>query len=156
MPDAALDDIVEFMKSPRLAIVGVSRNPKHFSRGLFREFVAKGYDAVPVNPEATEIEGRPCFPRIADVVPPVEAALLMTPPALAKQTVSECAEANVKKIWVFKAAGDSARHEEALDFCRKRGLLMIEGYCPYMFLPKAGFVHRAHRFLMQITGSYPL
>jgi predicted CoA-binding protein len=156
MPDAALDDIMEFLKCRRLAIVGVSRQPRDFSRALFREFVARGYDAVPVNPHAEEVEGRRCFPRIGDVTPLVPAALLMTPPATAEQNVRECVEAEVKRIWVYKAVSNNAMRERALDFCRKRGLVMIDGYCPFMFFPKPGFVHRVHRFFMQLAGSYPL
>ena len=156
MPDAALDDITEFLKCRRLAIVGVSRNPRDFSRALFREFVAQGYDAVPVNPKAEEVEGRRCFARIGDVTPPISAALLLTPPATAEQNVHECVEADVKRIWVYKAVSDSTMRERALDFCRKRGLVMIDGYCPFMFFPKTGFIHRVHRFFMQLAGSYPL
>jgi hypothetical protein len=156
MPDAALDDIVEFLATKRLAVVGVSRDPKHFSRGLFREFLAQGYDAVPVNPQAEQIEGRPCFARLADITPPVEAALLMTPPNLAEQAMRECTEADIKRIWVYKAASDGTVHDRAVDSCRKRGLAVIEGYCPHMFLPKVAFVHRLHRFLMKVAGSYPL
>jgi hypothetical protein len=156
MPDAALDDIIEFLATKRLAVVGVSREPKHFSRGLFREFLAQGYDAVPVNPHAEQIEGRPCFARLADITPPVDAALLMTPANLAEQVLHECTEANIKRIWVYKPAGDGTIHDRAVDFCRKRGFAVIEGYCPHMFLPNAAFVHRLHRFLMKVTGSYPL
>jgi hypothetical protein len=156
MPDAALDDIVDFLATKRLAVVGVSREPKHFSRGLFREFLAQGYDAVPVNPHAEQIEGHRCFARLADITPPVDAALLMTPPNLAEQAVRECIEANIKRIWVYKPAGDGTTHDRAVDISRKRGFAVIEGYCPHMFLPKAAFVHRLHRFLMKVTGSYPL
>ena len=78
MREASLDDITKFLDCKRVAFVGVSRNSQHFSRLLFREFLAKGYDPVPVNPQAANIDGRQCFARIADVNPPVEAALLMT------------------------------------------------------------------------------
>ena len=156
MPDAALDEITEFLQCRRLAIVGVSRNPKDFSRALFREFLAQGYDPVPVNPKAQEIEGRRCFPRIADVTPPVAAALLMTSPTTAEHNVQECVEADIKRVWVYKPVGDNALRERALDLCRKRGMVMIDGYCPFMFLPKAAFVHRVHRFFMQLVGSFPL
>ena len=47
MPEASLEDITKFLECKRVAFVGVSRDPKHFSRALFREFVAKGYDPSP-------------------------------------------------------------------------------------------------------------
>ena len=39
-----------FLATRRFAVVGVSRNEKDFSRYLLRELLARGYDAVPVNP----------------------------------------------------------------------------------------------------------
>jgi predicted CoA-binding protein len=72
--------ICEFFNSGRIALVGVSRNVKDFTRVLFREFLARGYDAVPVHPGVGDIEGHPCFARIQEITPPVEAALLLTAP----------------------------------------------------------------------------
>ena len=60
-----------FMGQKRLAIVGVSRNPQDFTRVLFREFLKQGYDVIPVNPNATEVEGRKCFARVGDINPGV-------------------------------------------------------------------------------------
>jgi predicted CoA-binding protein len=44
-----------------MAMVGVSREPKGFSGMLFEELSKRGYDVVPVNPNAPEVLGRPCF-----------------------------------------------------------------------------------------------
>jgi hypothetical protein len=156
VPDALLEDIKKFLDSKRLAVVGVSRDPKHFSRAVFREFVAQGYDAVPVNPKAMEIEGRQCFPRIADVTPAVEAVLLLTPAGRTYQALDECKQVNIRKIWMYKAVPDREIHEHAVEFCRQRGSAVIEGHCPFMFLPNPGLFHRIHRVLMKVAGSYPL
>jgi predicted CoA-binding protein len=156
MQDGSLEDIGEFLATKRLAIVGASRDPKHFSRGLFREFLAKGYDVVPVNPQATEIEGRRCFARVADITPPVEAALLITPAATTDEALRECSEAAIKRIWIYQAGRDEEVHEHAVGACRAQGSTVIEGYCPFMFLPKPVFFHRVHRFFMKVAGSYPL
>src|SRR5690349_258401 len=99
----AMQRIQEFLGQKRLAIVGVSKQPKDFSRSLFREFQRRGYDAVPVNPDATEIEGRPCFARVQDIQPPVTAALLMTSPAATDQVVLDCAAAGVRQVWMYRA-----------------------------------------------------
>ena len=42
----------EFLAQRRIALVGVSRNPRDLSRTLFRELRRRGYDVVPVNPDA--------------------------------------------------------------------------------------------------------
>ena len=155
MPDASLENITEFLATKRLAIVGVSRDSGHFSRGLLREFVAQGYDVVPVNPQAKEIEGRRCFARVADITPPVKAALLMTPVSETDQALCACNEADIRKIWIYKTCENSPIQERAVDVSRLRGAAVIQGHCPYMFLPKPAFVHRVHRFFMKMVGSYP-
>ena len=157
MRDASLEDITKFLESKRVAFVGVSRHPQHFSRSLLREFLAQGYDAVPVNPQATEIDGRKCFARPSDIAPPVEAALLMTgAPEATDQAVRECHQAGIRKIWIYKSVNDGNEHELAVEACRLRGTAVVEGYCPFMFLPHPELVHRVHRFFMKVAGSYPL
>jgi predicted CoA-binding protein len=89
-------------------MVGVSRRPEDFSRLLFREFLDRGYDTVPVNPDTEKVEGRACFARLADVQPPVEDVLLMTAPAVTDCLVRECAEAGVKRVWMFRGTGRGA------------------------------------------------
>ena len=44
---ASKQAIDSFLSCRRIAVVGVSRDPKDFSRAVFRAFVERGYDAVP-------------------------------------------------------------------------------------------------------------
>ncbi len=53
-----------FLASGRIALVGVSRDPREFSRYLFRELLARGIDAVPVSPVLGEAEGRAAAPSV--------------------------------------------------------------------------------------------
>lgn len=62
-------EIRDFLAQKRIAMVGVSRDPKETSRILFKEFVSRGYDMVAVNPNATEINGRPSIARLEEVTP---------------------------------------------------------------------------------------
>ena len=87
----SLNSIQEFLGRKRFAVVGVSRNAKDFTRSLFRELRTRGYDAVPVNPGVSEIEGVRCFPGVAAIPEPVEAALLLTSPAVTDEVVKQCA-----------------------------------------------------------------
>ena len=45
------NQICNFLGHKRLAVIGVSRNSKDFSRVLFHEFLKRGYDAIPVHPD---------------------------------------------------------------------------------------------------------
>ncbi|MEI6043288.1 MAG: CoA-binding protein [Chloroflexota bacterium] len=152
----SLKTVNNFLGKKRLAIVGVSRNEADFSRGLFREFQKQGYDVVPVNPGLTQVEGLTCYPSVEHITPPVEGVLIMTAPAVTNQVVEDCARAGVKLVWMHKGGGSGAVSQTAIAFCQKNGIEVIEGQCPYMFLPSSsGFVHRIHATVKKLTGSYP-
>jgi predicted CoA-binding protein len=144
-------DIEAFLGSKRIALVGASRRRRSFSRALMRDLLRAGFEVVPVNPEAKEIEGRPCVPRIGAVDPPAEAALIMTPRSASLAIARECADAGVSRVW-FQPGSETA---EAIALSRERGLAVIEGRCPWMFVPGAGLIHRVHRGLLKITGQLP-
>lgn len=152
---ASIGDVRDFLAQKRIAFVGVSRNPRDFSVSLFDELYRRGYDVVPVNPNATEIRGRRCFPSVKDIEPPVDGALLMTDASTAQAVVHDCADAGIKRIWLYRAAGDGAVSAEAVQFCRDHDMEVIPGECPYMFLSAAGPLHWIHACIRKITGAYP-
>ena len=154
-PSSSLETIEKFFAQKRIAIVGISRDPKSFSATLFQEFSRRGYDVVPVNPNMKEILGRHCFARLQDVQPPVQAALLMTSPAASEAVVRDCANAGIKLVWLYRAAGQGAVSDEVLRFCAQRGIEVVPGECPFMFWDDAGFFHQVHGLVRRITGRYP-
>lgn len=150
----ARQTIDDFLARKRLAVVGLSRNPKDFSRMLFQEFRRRGYDVVPVTPQASELDGLQCFAGVRDISPPVEGALLMTNAAVTDGVVRECAEAGIPRVWMYRAAGAGAVSPAAVEFCRANGIAVIPGECPYMFFPHDG-PHKLHGILRRLLGSYP-
>lgn len=151
----SLETIQDFLAQKRIAMVGISRGPASFSVKLFEELCRRGYDVVPVNPRAREISGRKCFARVQDIEPPVEAALLMTSPEVTDTVVNDCAEAGIHRVWMHRAGGKGAVSNKAVQYCRDRGIRVIPGECPLMFLPQSGTVHRLHGVIRKLTGRYP-
>lgn len=147
--------IDDFLARKRLAVVGVSRNPKDFTRILFREFKKRGYDVVPVNPAMSAVEDLPCFARVQEIQPPVEGALVMTAPAGTDQVVRDCAAAGIGRVWMYRAGGKGAVSREAVEFCRSNGIGVVPGQCPFMFFPNTQWPHRLHGFVRKIVGAYP-
>ena len=148
-------DIDDFLALRRFAMVGVSRDAKDFSRGLFRDLCACGYDIVPVNLFAEEVDDHEAFQCVQVIRPAVEGAWLMTSPQTTEQVVRDCAEAGIRHVWMYGAGGQGAVSEEAVQFCRNSDIRVVEGYCPHMFLPGTAFPHRVHGFLMKLVGRYP-
>ena len=140
----------DFLAHNRLALVGLSRNPKDFSRYIYKELRGRGYDVVPVNPNVEEVDGVHCFARLQDVQPPVEGALVRTAADKSESVVHDCAEAGIKRVWLHRGAGTGAVSPAAVHFCEEHGMCLVAGYCPYMFLPKASFFHRLHGFFRKL------
>ena len=155
MTSTTLSQIHEFLAQKRIALIGVSRDEKDFSRRLFRELAGRGYDVVPVNPYAGEIEDQPCYALVQDIAPPVDGALLLTSPRVTDRVVQDCAAAGIKRIWLHRGEGLGSVSQTALDFCEDKGIKVVPGFCPYMFLPNTGFIHRAHGFVLKLSRSYP-
>jgi uncharacterized protein len=151
----SLDAIEDFLAQKRIAMVGMSREPGNISILLFEEMYRRGYEVVPVNPNAQEILGRPCFARVQDIHPPVDGALLMTTPEVTEIVVKDCAEAGIRRVWMYRGGGKGAVSPQALQFCEERGFQVVPGECPFMFWRDAGAVHRVHGFIRKITGHYP-
>src|SRR3990172_2254592 len=145
----------DFLGQRRIALVGVSRDARDLSRSLFRELRSRGYDVVPVHPLLDSVDGVPCARRLRDVRPPVGGALLMTPPAATDKIVRDCSEAGISRVWMHRGTGHGAVSVTAVAYCRDHGIAVVEGACPFMFLPEAGFVHRTHGFFARLFGRHP-
>jgi uncharacterized protein len=150
---SSIEDARAFLGARRIALVGVSRRPGDFSRMVLRELVKRGHDVVPVHPELGEAEGRRCWPRVQDVMPPPDAALLLTPPAVTERVVRDCAEAGVKKVWMHRGTGAGAASEAALAFCEAHGISVVRDLCPFMAMQDVGFPHRVHGFFRRRLGA---
>jgi uncharacterized protein len=152
---ATREQIDEFLKQRRFAAIGLSRNPKDFTRTLVREFQNRGYDVIPVNPSVTEIDGNPCFASVKGIAPAISAALILTSPTATEQVVPDCVAAGITHVWMYRAGGDGAVSPKAVAFCREHGVKVVAGECPFMFLPGTGFPHFVHGLVRKILGTYP-
>jgi hypothetical protein len=54
-------NIQDFLEPKKLAIAGVSRNPKKFGHAVFRELKKSGYSVYPINPNTDTLDGEKCY-----------------------------------------------------------------------------------------------
>lgn len=150
-----LTQIDGFLALKRLAVVGVSRNPKEISYTLWQELRQRRYEAIPVNPAATVIDGQRSYASVRDIDPPVEGALIMTTAAAAEQVIEDCAAAGIEHIWLYGGLGGGATSDTTIAAAERHGLDAVAGHCPYMFLPGTSAFHGIHGLGKKLTGSYP-
>lgn len=149
---AAIDD---FLDQEHLAFVGVSRDPKAFSRAVYRDLRDHGYVLSPVNWSADEIEGDPCVRTVADLPGGIDGAIVMVGADRAADAVQACIDRGIPRIWLHKGAGPSSVSEEAVALCREHGIEVVDGACPLMFVEPAAWFHRVHRAELKLTGRLP-
>jgi predicted CoA-binding protein len=150
------DAAKQFLEAKRIAVVGVSRTPAgHGGNVVLQGLRARGYDAIPVNPHADEIDGTPCYRRLADIPGPVDAVVVATRPDQAEQLVRECDELGVGRVWLHRSMGEGSVSQAAVDYGRQHGLQVIAGGCPLMFGPDADTGHKIMRLVCRLTGAVP-
>ena len=151
-PQTTAERIDDFLAQNRIALIGVSREAKSYSRNVFRALRLRGYDVVPVNPTATEIEGTACAASVRGLEPRPKAALLLLSEAPLFQALEECIQAGITQLWVpFPPRRTRPRLlEKAVD----HNVRLILGFCPLMFLPGMGFMHRFHGFVETHSRAY--
>jgi predicted CoA-binding protein len=110
---------------------------------------------VPVNPNTPELEGLPCYPHVQAIRPAVDGALLLTSREGTYHALIDCEEAGIRRVWLYGLNGPKEVSVGAMEFCASHGISVVPGYCPLMFLPERGIVHRLHGAFMKLTGSYP-
>ena len=155
MRNAQLEQIQEFLKQRRIAVAGVSRDPKDFSRMLFAELLKRGCDVTPVNPNADFIGNTRCYPRLTSIETALDGVLVMTPHTQTAQVCDDAIAIGVPRLWMYRAIGHGSVDPAAAEKCRHAGIDVIEGHCPYMFLENVAWYHKAHGSMLSLLGKYP-
>jgi predicted CoA-binding protein len=148
----AVDD---FLSRKRIAVVGVSRDSAQAANLVYRNLRKANYEVFAVNPSATEVEGDACYADLKSVPGGVEAAMVVTTPRVADDVVRECAELGIDRVWMHRSFGKGSVSPAAEAFCRERGIAVIAGGCPNMFLPGTDFGHKCMKWTLKVTGGLP-
>jgi predicted CoA-binding protein len=146
----------EFLAHKRIAVTGVTRNPKgHGSNAVYQRLRDRGYEVFAVNPNADEVEGDKCYHDLASIPGGVEAVVIATKPERATDTMKECDELGIGYVWMHRGPGGGSVSPEAASYGRAHGIRVIDGGCPLMFDPTADFGHKCMRPVLSLFGSVP-
>jgi len=149
------NSVAAFLSGKRFAVTGVSRQPGKFANAIFRRLRDSGFEVFPVNPNANEVEGVPCYPDVVAIPGPIDGVVVATGPGAAPAIVRQCAEKGVKHVWFHRAFGDGSVSNDAVKECEERGIEAIVGGCPMMYCEPVDAGHRCIRWWLRLLGRAP-
>lgn len=153
---AVKDAAAEFLAKTRIAVTGVSRNPKgHGSNAVYLRLKARGYEVFPVNPNADEVEGDRCFHDLRSIPGGVEAVVIAAGPEATDATVRECVDLGIRHVWMHRSVDKGSVCDQATTYGRENGITVIDGGCPLMFGPASDIGHKIMRHLFTWNGRVP-
>ena len=147
--------IDRFLASERVAVIGASDTKGNFGRTIYEAFRDHGFTTFAVNPMTPSVAGDPCYPSLTALPVAVDAAIVMVGRDRAGDVVEAVADAKIPRVWLFKGLGTpGAMSPDVEAMARDRGLDVVAGACPLMFLEPVGVVHRIHRKARHLRGAF--
>src|SRR3954454_6804607 len=92
----------EFLAQPRIAVAGVSRDPKQPANLIYRRLRDTAHEVFAVNPNAETVEGDACFATVCDIPGPLDGIVVVTTPEVAVKVVGDCVAAGVPRVWLHR------------------------------------------------------
>lgn len=150
------DAAAEFLAQRRIAVTGVSRTPaSHGANVVYKALRDKGYEVAAINPNATTVEGDPCYPDLASVPGGVDAVVIATGPDHADETMQQAVDAGITRVWMHRSVDKGSVSATATQLGRSHGVTVIDGGCPLMFGEASDPGHRFMCRLFTLTGRVP-
>lgn len=152
---AVPESVRHFLQGRRFVVAGVSRSPQQPANAIFRKLRASGYDVVPLNPNAPELEGTTCYPDLASVPGSVDGVVVATAPAVAVEIVRQAHARGIHQVWFHRSFGTGSVSGAAVQLCADFGIHPIVGGCPLMYCEPVDPAHRCFRWLLNLQHRVP-
>jgi len=141
-------DLKAFFEPDSVAVFGSLREGFGLGYGMVRNLRQFGYSGkiYPISPFHSEVMGMKACSSVDEVVEPIEAAIVITPPPTVPGIVGQCAHKGVKAVIIVsenfaEAGGDGVRYQKQLeDIARRTGIRIIGPNTVGVFNPETGFL----------------
>jgi len=137
-PDLTDDELRALLeRSRRIAVVGMSTDPRKAASRIPATLIQHGFDVVPVHPTAQEIQGRTAYPTLEDVPGHIDLVDVFRPPAEAAGVAASAVTVGANAIWLQLgiASAPARRIAEA------SGLVYVEDLCIGVEVQRLGVRH---------------
>ena len=120
------DLINEFLdKKNVFAVVGVSKESEKYGNKVYFDLKRSGYTVFPINPNASNISGDRCYPKLRKLPTLPDVVDIVVPPKITEKTVKECKDLGIGKVWMQPGS----ESEIDIKFCRENSIKLLYGVC---------------------------
>src|SRR5574340_1623647 len=112
------EEIRKIYSLKNIAVVGMSKNPDKAAHYVPKYLIDQGFNVIPVNPTATEILGRKCYPTLLDVPGTVDVVDVFRPSDQVLPVIEEAVKIKPKVIWLQ----EGIHNVQAEEVARKAGI----------------------------------
>ncbi len=128
-----------------VAVVGASTTPGKVGHDIFSNILKGGYTGTlyPVNPKARSILSVRAYPTIAEIPDEVDLGIIVLPPQLALQSVTDAVAKGMKGVVIvsagFREVGEEGRkiEDRLVAVCREAGVRLVGPNCLGVINPLA-------------------
>jgi len=131
-----------FFTDDQVLFIGVSRNPKSFSRSVYKDFIKSGINVYPVNQSKFNIDGNEVFNDVSAIPQTPQCAYILLNKENTKAAVHQLKGRGIKKI-LFHSK--KTVDQETLDLCKSLDIEAVIA-CPKMMINPFP-LHRVHGFI---------
>lgn len=131
-----------FFTNDEVLFVGVSRNPKSFSRSVYKDFISAGIKVIPVNHNPFQLNEKIVYKDATHIEQTPECAYILLNKNNTKEAVETLRGRGIKKI-LFHSK--KTVDQETLDRCQSLGIETVIA-CPKMMVSKMP-IHKLHGFV---------
>ena len=145
---ASIDSFLSFKK---IAIAGVSRDPKKFGHVVFKQLREKGFEVFPINPGTDNIAGVPCFRSVSALPLSVHSLVIITPKKQTRDVVAEAMSKGIDNIWIQQMSDTP----EAIELTKAHTINLITTESILRHTAPGTGIDKYHRSIMKLFGRYP-
>ncbi|MCI0335876.1 MAG: CoA-binding protein [Planctomycetes bacterium] len=117
------EQIKTFLAGKRFAVVGASQDREKYGNKVLRVYMQNNIDAVPINPNADQVEGLTAYADLPSVPGDIDGVSIITPPRVTELVVQQALALGIRNIWMQPGAESNA----AIELAKHAGANIIAG-----------------------------
>jgi hypothetical protein len=119
-------EIKKFYDLKNIAVVGMSKNEGKAAHYVPKYLIGLGYNVIPVNPTAGEIQGRKSYPAVSSVPEKIDIVDIFRPSEDVPAVVQDALKKDgIKVIWMQ----EGIYSEEAERMAKEKGIEVVYNRC---------------------------